>query len=128
MKNKTKVAYYMRRGKPETAVIYVRGDNEEFQEIQCRMYAKEQGYKVAYVTRHIEDINLCDIVLVANFSRISRKQITFAQTCKLFKARGIRIENATGRNNISEAFSAKDIYKSLETFFEKEFNRPLKKD
>lgn len=106
-----------------TAVIYVRGENEAAQELKCRAYAADKGYEILYATRHIEDVNLCDVLLVANFSRISRKQMTFVKTYKMFKARGIRIESATGTNSIDKMFSAEDIYKSLEKFFEKEFNK-----
>lgn len=122
MDKKVKVAHYIRRGRPERAVIYVRGENEAAQELKCRAYAKDKGYEISFVTRHIEDVNLCDVLLVANFSRISRKQMTFVKTYKLFKARGIRIESAVGRNDISEMFSAKDIYKAFESF-EKEFKK-----
>ena len=125
MEEQTKVAHYIRRGRPEVAVIYVRGENEAAQELKCRAYAYDKGYEVAYVTRHIEDVNLCDVLLVANFSRISRKQMEFVKTYKLFKARGIRIESATGRSDISKMFTSKDIYKSLEKFFEKEFNKQI---
>ncbi len=128
MEKPIKVAHYIRRGRPEKAVIYVRGENEAAQELKCRAYANEKGYEVLYVTRHIEDVNLCDVLLVANFSRISRKQMEFVKTYKLFKARGIRIESAIGQHDISRAFSAKDIYKSLETFFEKEFDKPFNTD
>ena len=122
MEKKIRVAHYIRRGRPERVAIYVRGENEAAQELKCRAYADEKGYEVAYVTRHIEDVKLCDVLLVANFSRISRKQMEFAKTYKLFKTRGIRIESATGRNNIDELFSVKDIYKAFESF-EKEFNK-----
>ncbi len=105
-----KVAYYFRYDYRAKAVIYVRGNNKEFQEMMCRLYAIEKRYEVAYVTRHLEDVNLCDVLLVANFSRISRKQMEFVNIYKLFKERGIRIESAAGTNDISEAFSAKDIY------------------
>ncbi len=127
MTDKIKVAHYIRRGRPERAVIYVRGENEAAQELKCRAYANEKGYEVSFVTRHIEDVNLCDVVLVANFSRISRKKMTFAKTYKLFKARGIRIESATSTNDVNEMFSARDIYESLEKFFEKEFDKPFEK-
>lgn len=126
MKDKIEAAHYIRRGRPERAVIYVRGHDKEAetaQEMKCRMYAKDKGYEVVDVTRYIEDVKSCDVLLVANFSRISRKKITFVQTYKLFKARGIRVESATGQHDISGAFSAKDIYEALETFFEKEFNK-----
>lgn len=119
---KTKVAHYIRRGRPERAVIYVRGENEAAQELKCRAYANDMGYEVSYVTRHIEDVKLCDVLLVANFSRINRKQMEFVKTCKLFKARGIRVESAANGKDVDELFSAKDIYKAFESF-EKEFNK-----
>ena len=126
MEKPIKVAHYIRRGRPERAVIYVRGHDEEAettQELKCRMYAKDKGYEVVGVTRYIEDVKSCDVLLVANFSRISRKKMTFVKTYKLFKARGIRVESVTGQHDINGLFSAEDIYKSLENFFEKEFDK-----
>lgn len=123
MADTTKPVIYFRKNRRETAVIYVRGENEEMQELQCRAYANNKGYDVAYVTRHIEDVNLCDVLLVSNFSRISRKRMEFVKNYKLFKSRGIKIESATGKNDINHMFSARDIYKSLEPFFEKEFDK-----
>lgn len=96
MEKKINVTHYIRRGRPERAAIYVRGVNEAEQEMKCRMYAKDKGYEVTYVTRHIEDVKLCDVLIVANFSRISRKQMEFVKTYKYFKARGIRIESVSG--------------------------------
>ena len=110
MEKTAKVAHYIRRGRPERAVIYVRGENEEVQELKCRAYAADKGYEVSYVTRHIEDVKFCDVLLVANFSRISRKQIEFVKTYKLFKARGIRVESINGRIAGDD-----DIYKLLES-------------
>ena len=122
MEKQIKIAHYIRKGRSERAVIYVRGENEASQEMKCRAYAKDHGYEVVYVTRHIEDVKLCDILLVANFSRISRKQIEVTKTCKLFKAKGIRVESVAGRNDSEELFAAKDIYKAFESF-EKEFKK-----
>ena len=119
MEKQIKVAHYIRRGRPERAVICVRGENEAAQELKCRAYAADKGYEVVYVTRHIEDVNLCDVLLVANFSRISRKRMEFTKTYKLFKAKGIRIESATGKSDISDLFSTKDIYKAIDSLGEK---------
>lgn len=121
MEKPVKVAHYIRRGRPERAVIYVRGVDEAAQEMKCRMYAADKGYEVAYVTRHIEDVKLCDVLIVANFSRISRKQMGFAKTFKYFKARGIRIESVSG-HEVGSMFSAEDIYKAFESF-EKEYKK-----
>ena len=78
------------------------------------------GYEVAYVTRYIEDVKLCDILLVENFLRISRKEMEFAKIYKMFKKRSIRIERAIGENYMNGIFSTKDIYEALESFFKKE--------
>lgn len=121
MEEKIKVAHYIRRNRPERAVIYVRGINEAEQEMKCRVYAADMGYEVVFVTRHIEDVKLCDVLLVANFSRISRKQIEFVKTYKYFKARGIKIESVSG-HEVGSMFSAEDIYKAFESF-EKEFKK-----
>ena len=121
MEKPVKVAHYIRRGRPERAVIYVRGVDEAAQELKCRTYAKDKGYEVSFVTRHIEDVKLCDVLLVANFSRISRKQIEFVKTYKYFKARGIKIESVSG-GEVGSMFSAEDIYKAFEQF-EKEFKK-----
>ena len=121
MEKPIKVSHYIRRGRQERAVIYVRGENEAAQELKCRAYAKSKGYEVVYVTRYIEDVKLCDVLLVANFSRISRKQIEFVKTYKYFKARGINIESASG-HEVGSMFSAEDIYKAFESF-EKEFKK-----
>lgn len=115
MKEQIKAAHYIRRGRPERAVIYVRGVDEAAQELKCRAYAKDKGYEVSFVTRHIEDVKLCDVLIVANFSRISRKQIEFVKTYKYFKARGIRIESVSG-HEVGSMFSAEDIYKMFESF------------
>lgn len=111
MKELVKASHYIRRSRPEKAVIYVRGDNEALQELKCREYANNKGYEVAYVTRYIEDVKQCDVLLVANFSRISRKQMEFVKAYKLFKARGIRIENSAGHKAGYD-----NIYKTLESF------------
>lgn len=115
MEKQIKASHYIRRGRPEKAVIYVRVVNEAEQEMKCRVYAADMGYEVAYVTSHIEDVKSCDVLIVANFSRISRKQIEFVKTYKYFKARGIKIESVSG-HEVGSMFSAEDIYKAFESF------------
>ena len=121
MKESVNIAHYIRRGRLERAVIYVRGVDEATQEMKCRAYANEKGYEVVYVTRHIEDVKLCDVLLVANFSRISRKQIEFVKAYKYFKARGVKIESVSG-HEVGSMFSAEDICRAFESF-EKEYKK-----
>lgn len=81
------------------AVIYVRGNKEKMQEIVCRLYASEKGYKVIYVATRLEDVNLCDIMLVANPSRISRDSKKYYEIVKGFKKRGIVVVSVASQDN-----------------------------
>ena len=83
-----------------TAIIYVRGHNQELQEVFCRMYAAEKGYKVKFVTTDIEAVQNCDVLLIANHSRISRDKFKYYEILKGLKTRGIKVESAANKNTI----------------------------
>lgn len=87
------------------AVIYVRGQNKEMQEIFCRLYASDKGYKVLYATSNIEDVNLCDVLIVASVSRISRDQLEYHKIINKLKDKGITVESAIEHNNADELLS-----------------------
>ena len=87
------------------AVIYVRGHNKEMQEVLCRVYASDKGYKVVYATSNIDDVNLCDILLVANLSRISRDKFRYYEILDNLKAKGIKVESVENQNNSSDFIS-----------------------
>lgn len=107
MENTTKIVRYFRKNKREDVVIYVRGNNEAMQEIICKLYAVDNDYRVLYATRNIEDVNLCDVVLVADPSRISRDRMEYTKIVKNLKARGIRVESvAKGDSDIHGIFTA----------------------
>mgnify|MGYP003306762330 CR=1 FL=1 len=84
------------------AVIYVRGHKEKMQEIFCRLYASDKGYKITYVTNNIDDVNLCDILLVANPSRISRDKFRYYEILDNLKAKGIKVESVSSQDNVEE--------------------------
>ena len=88
-----KVVPYFRKNRVE-AVIYVRGGNKEFQEMMCRLYASDKGYEVSYVARHIEDVNLCDVLLVTEPSRISRNRLGHYKVVQNLSRRGVNVEYA----------------------------------
>lgn len=91
MKNKIKVVPYFRRNRAE-AVIYVRGENKESQEIMCRLYAVDKDYEVSYVTRNINNVNLCNVLLVTEPSRISRNQEECCEIVKKINDKGVKVE------------------------------------
>lgn len=102
----------IKRKRKETAVVYVRGNNEELQEMVCRIYAIDQGYKVLYTTRHLEDVNLCDYLIVANLSRISRNQHKYYESLKKLKNRGISVVSVTSQDDADESIAfAMDLFR-----------------
>ena len=79
------------------AVIYVRGNQEKMQEIVCRLYASDKGYKILYATNNIEDVNLCNVMLISNPSRITRNREEYENTVSKLKARGIEVESVANQ-------------------------------
>ncbi len=97
-----KIIPYARKNRLE-AVIYVRGGNKEFQEMMCRLYAADKGYEVSYVTRYLEDVNLCDVLLVTDPSRISRNQIEYHKIINELKEKGIEVVSIANQRDIEES-------------------------
>lgn len=64
------------------------------------MYAAEKGYKVKFVTTDIEAVQNCDVLLIANHSRISRDKFKYYEILKGLKTRGIKVESAANKNTI----------------------------
>ena len=87
------------------AIIYVRGHNQEKQEMLCRLYAKEKGYKVDLVSTDINAVNNCDIMLIASYSRISRVQFKYHQIMNELKEKGIKVECVAGQENAEKHLS-----------------------
>lgn len=112
MENINQVTRYHRIGrKNESArkevVIYVRGNSEKMQEIFCKLYAIDNDYRVLYTTRNIEDVNLCDKMLILDPSRISRDRTEYEKIKKDLKVRGIEVESvAKSDSDIHNIFSA----------------------
>lgn len=94
------------------SIIYVRGHNQEMQEILCRLYAKDKEYDLLFVTSNIDDVYYCDcdVLIVTNATRISRDRFKYYETLNKLKAKGIEIEYATNHENALDNISlAMDI-------------------
>ena len=75
------------------AIIYVRGHNTEMQEVKCRLYAADKKYKVLYVTSDMDKVRNCDVVIIANYARLSRNMLESIKIRKELAARNIDIES-----------------------------------
>ena len=87
------------------AIIYVRGHNQEKQEVFCRVYAADKGYKVLFVTTDIEAVQNCDLLLVANRSRISRNRIECQIILNKLKKKGIEVISVSNQEKADEHLS-----------------------
>lgn len=85
------------------AIIYVKGHKQEMQEILCRVYAIDNDYKVLFVTTVLKDVNNCDVLLVANHSRISRNRKKYYTALKDFKEKGIELINVASQDNAEKS-------------------------
>lgn len=85
------------------AIIYVRGSNTEMQEVQCRLYAAEKNYKVLYVTSDMDKVRNCDVMIIANYPRISRNMRTALQIMDELAARNVEIESVAKRPSEAES-------------------------
>lgn len=103
MKDKIKVVPYFRSNKP-IAVIYVRGDKKEMQEMLCNLCAIERGYEVAFVTDNLDDVKDCNVLLTTNPSRISRNQTKYYEIVNDFKTKDVEVEFAVEHENWVDNF------------------------
>lgn len=87
------------------AIIYVRGHNQEMQEIFCRLYAADKGYKILFITADIEAVNNCDVLLVASVSRISRDRFKYHEIVNELKTKGVEIEIAVEHDKANDFLS-----------------------
>ena len=85
------------------AIIYVRGDDKAQQEMICYFYAYRHNLDVLFVTDDIEqvvDCEECNMVLVRDASRISRKSTEYYQIVKALKKRGIEVVTTMTPKNV----------------------------
>ncbi len=85
------------------AVIYTRGDNKTEQEMFCYFYAYRHNIDVLFATDDIEkiaDCEECNMVLVRDASRISRKSIEYYQIVKALNKRGIEVVTTMTPENV----------------------------
>ena len=84
------------------AIVYVRGNNKEMQEMFCTLCAVERGYKVVFATDNLDDVKDCDVLVVTSPSRINRNEIEYNEIVNGLKEKGIEIEFAVDNENIIE--------------------------
>lgn len=77
----------------KTAVIYVKDNNRKAeQKFFCLAYCLDNEYEVLSTTNNIEEVDNCDIMVVASPEMISRDRIEYYIVLDDLKAKGIEVE------------------------------------
>lgn len=77
----------------KTAVIYVKDNNDKAaQKFFCLAYCFDNEYEVLSTTNNIEEVDGCDVMVVASPEMISRDRIKYCMVLDNLKAKGIEVE------------------------------------
>lgn len=77
----------------KTAVIYVKdNDRKAEQKFFCMAYCLDNEYEVLLTTNNIDEVNNCDIMVVASPEMISRDRIEYYVVLDDLKEKGIEVE------------------------------------
>lgn len=77
----------------KTAMIYVKdNDRKAEQKFFCLAYCLDNEYEVLSTTNNIEEVDNCDIMVVASPEMISRDRIEYYIVLDDLKAKGIEVE------------------------------------
>ena len=77
----------------KTAVIYIKDNNDKAaQKFFCLAYCLDNEYEVLSTTNNIDEVDNCDIMVVASPEMISRDRIEYYIILDDLKAKGIEVE------------------------------------
>lgn len=77
----------------KTAVIYVKdNDRKAEQKFFCLAHCLDNEYEVLATTNNIDDVDNCDVMVVASPEMISRDRIEYYIVLDDLKAKGVKVE------------------------------------
>lgn len=77
----------------KTAVIYIKDNNDKAaQRFFCLAYCFDNEYEVLSTTNNIEEVDNCDIMVVASPEMISRDRIEYYIVLDDLKEKGVKVE------------------------------------
>lgn len=77
----------------KTAMIYIKDNNDKAaQKFFCLAYCLDNEYEVLSTTNNIEEVDNCDIMVVASPEMISRDRIEYYIVLDDLKEKGIKVE------------------------------------
>ena len=77
----------------KTAMIYVKdNDRKAEQKFFCLAYCLDNEYEVLSTTNNIDEVDSCDVMVVASPQMISRDRIEYYIVLDDLKAKGVEVE------------------------------------
>ncbi len=77
----------------KTAMIYIKDNNDKAaQKFFCLAYCLDNEYEVLSTTHNIEEVDSCDVMVVASPEMISRDRIEYYIVLDDLKAKGVKVE------------------------------------
>lgn len=104
-------------GNTKRAMIYVRGEAEAEQELFCSLHALGKDYDIVGTVKDLEEVKDCDVLIVINASRISRKTEEYYTKINEFKKQGVEVEIAGTDENAGRFIDliTRDLHKKNKT-------------
>lgn len=100
MTDTNKPAVYIRKNRRDEAMIYLKeNDQKAAQRLLCYMWATEHDALVLGETTNIEEVNNCNVVLIASAPMLTRDAKEYYKIKNKLKKNGIRIEIVTNEDN-----------------------------
>ena len=100
MRNDTEQLHYIRKNRETEAMIYLKeNDQKAAQRLLCYMWATEHDVVVLGETINIEEVDNCDMVLVASAQILTRDAKEYYKIKNKLEKKGIRIEIVTNEDN-----------------------------
>lgn len=94
---------YIRKNREETAIIYLKeNDCKATQRMFCTAHAMDCGYEILGETTDLNEVQNCDLMLVASVSVITRDVVKYYTIEKELRKKGIRIEAAMDNNSVGK--------------------------
>ena len=89
------VAYIRRKRKPEAMIYLKENDQKAAQRLLCYMYATDYNVDVLGETTDIEEVENCNLMIIASASVLTRDVKEYYEIEKKLRKRGIGIQVAT---------------------------------
>jgi hypothetical protein len=100
MKNINRPIHYIRKNRQTEVMIYLKENEQKAaQRLFCHAYSVDCGYIVMGETTSIDEVDNCNVMLVASASMLTRDVDEYYKIEKKLKKKGIRIEVATSEDN-----------------------------